>query len=380
MKKVYDLKDIDLKKVFDVCIACPQPIKTLQNVLQLIINKVTSIDAILKTIGSASSTTGTTDVLLASCFLPRTNAEGDPISKLPHADYTKLIATLVCDLKSGFNGLSIRTENNEKYIEQLKLKFDGLSTEPKISPSECIASSNIAIPLSEAVSKLDTEFCKIAKVIGTAPSLVAGINKQSSDLKNYTQLGSSSTMSTLTGWKLSPATVGDTLSNMWLTILDMRGAVKAIQDNCCKINCDSIVIDFSIKLNDERTEAKLYFASKSKIPVGFRDCDPNGNILTITDSAGGSTQVRVKIASLATYALVSGVMTEPVVPILLGDTSLDNHLDYTFDMEACMTNGELTCQKCITKLVTYKDTCSYCEISVTAGANVSGELVIIYND
>jgi hypothetical protein len=65
-------------------------------------------------------------------------------------------------------------------------------------------------------------------------------------------------------------------------------------------------------------------------------------------------------------------------------------LDYTFSMDAAMTNGALTCSKCITKTVTYKDTCAYCEISVVASGSgghgipnttsAGGKLVVIYQD
>lgn len=376
IKKSLDLKDIDLKTVFAACLGCPSPVKTLDVVLQLIINKIATIDQVIATLNSGSASAVPTDIVLASCFLPQYNGDGDSITKLPQADYTRLIATMVCSTTTAVNGILSRVQTLETQVSSILSQIAELEAEPVVTPT-CVATGPMEI--SEAYTLLETAFCQLRGTTGLPSAIVSGISKQPSTLKDEIQLSGAGNapMSVLTGWKNSVSTLGDSLANLWLTTLDNRAAIRVMMDNCCKVNCDSIVVDFSIKLNDERTQATLFFASKCKIPVGFSDCNPNGNILTITDSDGGTTDVLVKLSSVTNYSLVGGVMTEPSVVVDLLNTSINPQLDFFFNMDACLTNGDMTCQKCINKTVTYKDTCSYCEITVyTKESDPTAKLIV----
>lgn len=384
MKKAYNLKDLDLKTVFTACIACPQPVKTLQNVFQLIINKIMSMDAIIAAINSTGTSSEEINIVLASCFLPYVNSNGDTLTKLPQSNYTRLLATKVCSVITSVNGIVIRVNSLETNVAIMAVQIAALGTEATVT--SCLQSTAIPVPISTAYTTLDTQFCALSKALGTPTKLLKSYTAQPTGLKDLTQLGGNNApMSAINSngisWISTVSTGADSITNMWLTVMDMRGAVQAMQDNCCKVSCDSITIDFSVKLNDARTIAYVYFASKSKIPTGFYDCDTSlGNKLTITDALGNTTYANVKLANLVNYTLVNSVMTEPYATIDLSSTSIAPSSDYTFSMDACLTNGTMTCQKCITKSVTYKDTCSYCEISVTAGASLSGSLTIAYQE
>lgn len=58
---------------------------------------------------------------------------------------------------------------------------------------------------------------------------------------------------------------------------------------------------------------------------------------------------------------------------------LDVLSDYNFNIDTCISNGNLTCKKCINKVVTYKSTCAYCEFVVT-GPKEGGTAVIFYTE
>lgn len=381
MKKSYNLEDLDLQTVFQACIACPQPVKTLQNVLSLIITKVKTMDEIIATLGSGNATIVEDTITLASCFLPRINAEGDPVTKLPHADYTRLIATMVCNTLTTVNGAISRIATVEEDIAYINSAINELGVEPTVSLT-CVMPTNAPVAVSVALTALAKDYCAITKVIGDSKSLLKGIGYQQAGLGDLMQLSASNpaTMSSITNWVPTVSNMAQFLTNLTLTVNDMRGALAYVVANCCKVSCSSIIVDYGVKLNDERTTASLYFASASTIPTGFNDCDSKGNLLTITDTAGNTLTKWIKVASAATYTVVAGVMTETPIVIDLVNSSIDPSLDYTFTMEACMTNGSMTCTKCSTKTITYKDTCAYCEISVTATTAVNAELVIIYQD
>ena len=262
----------------------------------------------------------------------------------------------------------------EEAVGMLVSDLRNIDTIPKVSP-RCVATTNAPIDVNIAWELLEVQFCALRTVTGLPADLSKAIGKQALNLNEARQLSGNGAMSSLTGWKPEISTLSDTVNNMWLTINDMRGAVSYITENCCKVGCDSVKVDFDIKLDDTRTEMTLFFASKCKIPTGFKDCNILGNVVTITDKAGNTHEAYVKVAEEALN--VEGIMIN-----LKDNSAIDPNSDYTISMEACMTDGSMTCQKCINKLVTYKDTCSYCEITVRAGhsGNIGGELVIVYEN
>jgi hypothetical protein len=374
VKSAYDLKDTDLKCIVDSCISCPEPAKTLKIILQLIINKVCAIDAIIQTLSGATTAVDEKIITLANCFLPLSNADGDPITKLAHSDYTRLIASMVCNHNSRLNGVETRTSTLEAEYNALVNQISGLAAVPLVSP-RCVAQTNSPIAVTAAWELLETQFCELRTSLGLPGEISQAAGRQLTNLGGLPKLAGNGTMSTITGWKNTISTAADSISNLWLTLNDIRGAVQYMSDNCCKVNCDSIKVDFDIKLNDTRTIATLFFAAKSKIPTGFTDGDVLGNKITITDTAGAVFETYIKVANEA--ANIEGFAMD------LSGSPLDANSDYTFSMDAVMTNGSLTCQKCINKLATYKDTCSYCEVTVVGNhttGSIAGELVIVYQN
>lgn len=368
IKKELDLEDLDLKCIVDTCLSCPEPEKTLHTVLQLLINKVCSLEDIIENLQPGESDAEEKLITLASCFLPMKNSEGDPISKLPHSDYTRIIASKVCSILSDITSLESRLDITEQEIAVLTESINSLGSLPKISPV-CVTPTNAPIPIDEVVELLEKQFCEIKSALGTGDKLLQGIGKQPDNLSTLPRLSGSGTMSSIPGWVNQVENVSDSIPNLWLTINDIRGAVKTMQDNCCKVNCDSIKIDFDVKINDEGLPV-LYFMAKSKLPEGFVDCDPMGTKINISDDNGNEYYQYVKLSDAVKE--FDGVEFASVGPVNINGKC-------TYTMNACLTNGSLTCQKCVNKDV-FGEGCKYCEISVLGShdGNVDGELVIIY--
>lgn len=355
IKDMLDLSDIDLKCVFDLCLSCPEPEKTLKIVLQLLINKVCDINDIVKDLSNATTATQTVTLRLASCF-QYTNLDGDNVVELPHEEYTKRIANKVCDLLISLNGLDLRiTELDDEInnpVNGLSKKVQDLenSSGDEVS-SDCLFVGLKSVP--DAYSLIDQAFCQLRTATGSSTDVNKAISQQCIDLN--VEFGSTP------GWNLSPVNMAQTLQNLWIVMCSVKGNVKVIQDTCCAFDCDDVKIGFIVSFEDGFEVVRLRFTSGSgtNIPTGFTD---TGSVLTVSDESGNTVSFILNIENNG----------EQVVN-LLGLKSGDK---LTFSIESKLSNGDITCQQCITKVVDSDSACNYCEIT----ASGSGTVVITYSE
>lgn len=372
IKSSINLSDLDLKCLFTACATCPNPDKTLKSVLALLIQKHCDLKAAVDAIGTGGTTGEEKVVKMASCFHFK-NTDQETVDQLSVSEYVKRIGTRVCENSTQIDNLTDQVSTIDGRVDIIEGKLSAASTLPLISTA-CIDGVPKELALDVVVDKMEEQFCQLKGVLGKTADLTTAVGKQTAEgMGDSKQIDALSNRGTaIGGWNYNPSTIADAVSNIWLSITDMRGAVKTIQDNCCKITCSDITIDFDIKLNNDRTVATLFFAAKSIFPVGFSDVNTLGNKVTITDSAGHIHYAYVKIAD--------ETQNPDGIEIDLSNSALDPKLSYTFDIDAAVTNGSMTCVKCINKVVTFKnlDACEFCQISVTGGASVTGSLVVVY--
>lgn len=176
----------------------------------------------------------------------------------------------------------------------------------------------------------------------------------------------------LSGWILNPTNLAQSYSNLLLVVSDLYTQLNTINSTCCQANCSDVIVDFDIKLSSDRTSATLFFAAKSSIPAGFRELNSLGDQLTVTDGEGNVYTTYIN--TITQVSNPSGLVID------LNGTAIDPSSDYTFNVNVSLTNGTLTCVKCITHTATFKDTCSFCTINVTSPTNSSSDkVVIVYN-
>ena len=365
VKEELNLSNLDLQNIFDVCAACPEPEKTLKNILQLLINKIKTLEELIDDLDGSANGEETT-IRIASCFRT-TDSSGDTITELSHTDYTKAIGLQVCEVLTDLAGINTRLNGLEDDVDDLKDRVQILET-----------GDNGLDALTERVDDLETSVVGLVTVLGSNTDLAQITSEEcpTSGAGNSVPSLAAGDGSAL--WTGNSSNVSESVKRIWLAVCDLRSAVKIIQDNCCQINCDDLVVDFDVRLSDDRTSATLFFAFKSHIPNGFADVNSMGNKLTVTDANGATANFLIKIAD--------AVQDADGVPIDFANTALDPKLDYYFSMDAGMKSESLTCVKCITKTVTYKDTCAYCTISVaatqtlssTSSTSSSNKLIVIY--
>lgn len=361
VKDELNLSALDLKNLFSVCAACPQPAKTLKNILELLINKVKSLEEL---IGDLDGGNSSEEVLIriASCFRNQ-DSSGDMVTELKHSDYTRAIGLQVCTVLTELAGINTRLNGLENDMDEVKDRLNVLET-----------GDNSLDQLQDELEALQSSFNGLRTVMGTNAQLAAISAEECPTSGPGNSVPSLAAGDGSALWTGSSSNAAESLKRMWTAICDVRAAVRIIQLNCCSINCDDIVIDFDIRLNADRTQATLFFAFKSHIPIGFSDVNALGNKLTVTDDNGASAQFFIKLSDEAQNP--DGLIID------LGNTALDTTSPYYFSMDAAMKSENLTCVKCITKSVNYvAPGCDYCEITATGvGGDLTGSIIVLYQD
>lgn len=335
-----NITDLDFKCLVDSSLTTGAPSKNLSTAITLLINKVCSLEDAIGALGGSTATPAEVNVNIASCFQV-TDTNGDTVTTLGISDYVKAIGNKVCSLASTVTAQGNTLTNHEGRLSTLENK-ESSTTLPTVAPG-CLATSSTPIALDSAVEELITQFCALQTATGKGADLLGAVSKQCANINSDTQLSGSGNMSAISGWKSAPATVADSLNNMWLAICDIRGAVKSVM-TCCKKTCADVIVSFVANITDNGATLKLFFSGYTFIPDGFSDCSVNGAKLTITDGLGGSYTTYIKLATAA-------ASTDPI-SINVASTPLSPTGNYSLTLDSCLTDGTLTCNKSVVVSVT----------------------------
>jgi hypothetical protein len=350
-----DLSTVDVKDLLKVCATCPNPTKNVKTILSALIGKVYLIEELIE---SLDRQVDGEEVLIrvAACF--RTEDDGVPITQLKHSDYTKAIGLQVCEILAAVKGYENVIDQIENDVSELKLRVSALEE-----------TDDAIIELESRIEVLEKYRTALTQTLGSINEIASILQ---SELKE-SEVGGA-IRSLVTGealWAGDSTTASLSIKRLWQLAIDVRSAVKLIQENCCKVTCDDIVIDFDVRLNDDRTQMTIFFATKTILPGGFKDNDALGNKLTIMDALGNKYVERIKVAEEVNNP--NGYVID------LSNTPIDPNQDYYLSMDAAVTSDRMTCVKCITKSITYKSTCGYCEIFVKAMTGAApGNLILSY--
>ena len=347
MKAELDLSDVDFDCLVSTAMGTPEPEHTLHVALNLLINKVCDLDGIINALANNDGSINL-DFLVqipsdATCFYT-TDVNGDPVFSLAHSVFTKNIAKKVCALNTLVNQHTSTLSNHETRIHALEV-YEAASADLLVTPV-CILPQNPDVPIATAFEALEQQFCNLRTVTGMPTALSAALTYQCQGLGQENALSVNGTMSALTGWKSPVTTVADALQNLFITMCDMRAAVKDIQVNGGggspnAFNCSTVIIDFSVVTNPARTEATILFAGLTTVPDGVVDCTSQGAKLTFTDSNGNKYINYVNVS--ANKSNTNGV-TFPL-------TGLNTSLNYTVTLEGCFSKNGSQCNKVVTKTI-----------------------------
>jgi len=297
--------------------------------LQLIITKVCALE---NTTSPTRSPINCPDCIvpIAPCFY-YTNGTGDTVTTMQLVDYIQAIGNKICGLLNQITIINQTLQNYGIRITALENEPDPVLVLPSFVPA-CVITSTTPISIEIILQALETAFCNLQGATGNPSQILTAISAQCPDLNNQPQLSGPGVMGTILGWNNTVSNLSQSITNLWLTICDLRAAVTNIKLTCCNEGCQDIQVTMSSYLS----ATTLHITFNGVIPLGFLECAPGVTTFTISDQSGNF---------IVRTGNVIGNLNTPGG--LSYDTTGLNILDnLTITATLCLTNVSLgqTCQ------------------------------------
>jgi hypothetical protein len=127
-----------------------------------------------------------------------------------------------------------------------------------------------SVQVEDAYARLEKAFCSFQNYTGTPQELEVAIARDCPNLGNLPRLSNTGTMNTIYGWIDNPVNVGQSMNNLWLTICDMRSALRGVIRNCClPAPCFSFDIGFRLEPDPAGAFVRIYFQELYTPPVPY---------------------------------------------------------------------------------------------------------------
>lgn len=220
-----DALEVDLS-----CLLDGEPPTTLAELQQLIVNKVCEA---LDNAGGGGTDPGTQKTLypLPSC-LQYVDGDENLVTSVELSDFLDLVSAKVCDNFYNIQDLFDEINNLDSRITVLENATPTVT--PASLPNVTLTCTNstpgTAKPITNALVEFENAYCQFRVLTGNNAALSAAISKECSNLDTAQSLSDSEyQMNELDGWVTNPTNIAEMLSNMWITLCDMRTAVAT----CC---------------------------------------------------------------------------------------------------------------------------------------------------
>jgi hypothetical protein len=299
-------------------------------------------------------------VALPACLQYRNPATQSLVTQLDLSDYAALVATELCETIAKVTELQETVLQNSTDITNLDTRVTNLEASSSATPTlpnvdiKCI-NNLLSTPLTTAVVAIADELCDLESSIGTITEILNTALTQCPGLDSSPALSQPGVMSSLTGWTSSANSLTETITNLWLTVCDMRGAIMTIQTNCCGTLCSSINVDFSVTV-----DSQINLLLTGIIPTSFTECNPLGTLFTIIGEG------------------FSGSIGRFNVPNLIGNpfginipAGLNVNADFTVSANLCLQDvSGSQCESTLTYV--YKSTIACPVLTLTPGDTTIG--------
>lgn len=305
---------------------------TLADTLQVIVDYICALSP------SGSSYTLPT-LTLPVCLQYTSPGSGLLVTTAKLDDYAVLIANKVCDILGTIAIIQTTLTDHETrliVLENCVLPCTTASGEPDVI-SSCIFAGSGLIPASTLLLGLETAYCNLETAVGTPALISTTINAQCITGAD-SLIGATGTYGGLTNWVSLPATLAESVNNLWLVVCDMHQAITSIQLNCCPGACDSTVFAYTssvVETSRTPSSVDLLFTGSS-VPTGYNDCG-GATTVAISDKVGGTTYANFNFNS---YAGTSTILSVP-----LTGTGLNLFGGFYVSIDFCVTDGESECHE-----------------------------------
>lgn len=301
----YDLSCLDL---------AVQP-TTFDQLIQLIVTRICNIESSIDEGsgggGGGVDRTGCPDdcnIELPSCLYYINPSTGSLVTITSLTEFIELLGNRYCLLQ---NQININTESIEQIagdIEVLQNTVNNLEDQIGTLPNvniNCITGTN-STPLVTAIQTIATTLCDLESTVEDlgGNDVTQAILNQCPGLNTSNVLIGSGTMQQISGWITNPTTVADSLSNLWLTVCDIRTAVSNILENCCTSICAGLSIQMEISYNAILNKIELSFTGN--IPTGL-NANPTNTVLSISQPGFSGQSFSVNIQSLINTTSIASI-------------------------------------------------------------------------
>lgn len=341
--------------------------KDFHALIQLLIQKICDLNECCANTGENIRTSICPD----ECIVPvckdfvTQDPYGNLVTTMALKDYVIAIGNRVCTIIAQINTINNALQDLDIRVTYIEENCCNQPTPALPSVlSSCIGTPGNLYVLDDFVKQLELAFCELRTATGTATEIYLAISKECAGLDGEAQLSGSGTMSSIPGWVniANYGTAADAINNIWLTICDMRNAIKYIQDNCCPTACSEFLLTTSVTYDG--TVLTIYFTGT--IPLGFNSCAALGTLITITDS---SANVYTQ------YVNIPAVINGGGIAITIATTALNPASPtYTITGSVCITDGTSQCVSGINYIVNNESNCPTLELTSTT-SNVTYQFV-----
>lgn len=249
-KNIFDIENVNF-----TCLLPPDVPKediptNLEQLIQTIINYSCGVEAVglrsallsgARVVGESSSSEPIIELPDGIAYF---DENGDYITVLEQSKYIRVAATKLAETIVLINKTQGRIFNAENAIKSLENTVQKLQTNSSTSDiyvvSQCASSGTPGqqVLIQDAFTVFERNYCNLTSVIGTTTTLYNGINSQIANLPNLPQLMNGGLqMKAIPKWSTSVNNIGASLTNLWLTISDMRSKIIEIANATFDVPC-----------------------------------------------------------------------------------------------------------------------------------------------
>jgi hypothetical protein len=298
---------------------------TIRDVFNVLINKLCIVNTKADEISANANIEET--IVIPGCIISYLTTNNQPVpvnTTVTIKEFAELLATIICGMLINITTLQSDAAYLLNQIDELwfALQACATATNPNVqltcSNNGQLNPDNAPVPVQTGLSYLEAAFCALQAAVGRPDDIINGIAKQCPDLGNQERLSSGGTMSGTSGWIDSPINLAQSISNMWLTVCDMRASVANILSSCCFTPCSYFELGYDLVFDPNGTYVDIVFNNPAVSPVVYTD--PNSMSAHPTYDGGSAAT----LPSWVTTGFPTAGQTD--VSVILNDGGTSNYI------------------------------------------------------
>lgn len=253
---------------------------TIRDVFNVLINKLCIVNTKADEISANSNIEET--IQIPDCIISYLTVNNQPVpvsTTVTIKEFAELLATIICGMLINITTLQSDAAYLIDQIDQLWFALQACTTanNPNVqltcSNNGQLNPDNAPVPVQTGLSYLEAAFCALQAAVGRPDDIINGIAKQCPDLGNQERLSSGGVMSGTSGWIDNPINLAQSISNMWLTVCDMRASVANILTSCCFTPCSYFELGYDLVFDPNGTYVDIVFNNPATTPVVYTNPD-----------------------------------------------------------------------------------------------------------